>query len=93
MPTFLVTVYHYRKPAVLNPGEPVVKAGLHRLGLVEIEKVHMGHYLDLTIQARHGEEAEAVADTACKRLLVNHVTDLYRVDKAKEVPETQKQVP
>ncbi len=86
MPTFAVTIHHFRKPGVLNTEEPVVLKSLHSLGFAEIENIQMGWRFVLTIKSvLNKEDARVIARAACDKLLVNLVTNVYEIEKIEEV--------
>lgn len=65
--------------ALLDPQGKAVNGGLHNLGLLSIEDVRVGKHITLQIDAATLNEAKDIAETACKKLLVNPVMEYYEL--------------
>ncbi len=82
---FQVTVYSFRKPAVLNPEEGPVLHGLHDLGFKIVSKVTIGRCFILTIEAANETDAKEQATAMCNKFLVNLVVEEFKVVEVKQL--------
>jgi len=87
MPKFKVTIHVFIKDAVLNPAEGPTKVALHKLGFGSISGIKMGNCFIISTEARNTEEAEAVVNEACKKLLANPVTEYFELVETFEVKD------
>ena len=65
--------------ALLDPQGKAVSQSMVNLGLPEITNVRIGKHIRIFIEANSKAEAEAKADEACKKLLVNQIMEGYTV--------------
>jgi phosphoribosylformylglycinamidine synthase len=65
---------------LLDPQGKAVVSSLHSLGLASINNVRIGKHITLTIEASTKEEAYAIAEEACKKLLRNAVMEEYSIE-------------
>jgi phosphoribosylformylglycinamidine synthase len=65
--------------ALLDPQGKAVNGGLHNLGLQSVQDVRVGKHITLEIDAATPDEAQGIAETACKKLLVNPVMEYYEL--------------
>lgn len=65
--------------ALLDPQGKAVNGGLHNLGLQSVQDVRVGKHITLEIDAATPDEAQDIAETACKKLLVNPVMEYYEL--------------
>lgn len=63
--------------ALLDPQGKAVTKSMTNLGLSEIENVRIGKHISLEIEAGSQGQAHAKVDEACKKLLVNQITESY----------------
>lgn len=63
--------------ALLDPQGKAVTHSMGNLGLNEITNVRIGKHIRLFIDADSKAIAEAKADEACKKLLVNEIMEGY----------------
>lgn len=66
--------------ALLDPQGKAVSGGLNSLGLDGIQDVRIGKHITLTIDAATPDEARDIAETACKKLLVNPVMEYFELE-------------
>lgn len=63
--------------ALLDPQGKAVTQSMGNLGLAEIKDVRIGKHISLEIEATSKEEAQEKVEMACKKLLVNQITESY----------------
>lgn len=64
---------------LLDPQGKAVNNSLHNLGLAQVDGVRIGKHITLNIEAGSKEEAQGIADNACKKLLANPVMEQYDI--------------
>ncbi|MFK7843678.1 MAG: phosphoribosylformylglycinamidine synthase subunit PurS [Rhodothermales bacterium] len=63
------------RQSILDPQGKATKHALSELGFYGIEKVRMGKYIELWIEADNEEAASAQVTEACEKLLSNMVME------------------
>lgn len=76
------------RPSILDPQGKAVHHALANLGYDAVEKVRMGKYAELWIEADTQEAAEAVARAACEKLLANPVMEDFDIELEAVAAET-----
>jgi len=66
---------------LLDPQGKAVLAGLHNLGLANVEDVRVGKHITLQVDAASEETAKAVAEEAGKKLLANAVMEKFEIEE------------
>lgn len=64
---------------LLDPQGKAVKGGLEKLGLTQINDIRIGKHLVLQVEAASSEEAHAIAEEACRKLLANPVMEYFEI--------------
>lgn len=64
---------------LLDPQGKAVTAGLHNIGLAEVDNVRIGKRIELDIEAADEATAKAKVEEACKKLLANQIMEGYQV--------------
>ena len=64
---------------LLDPQGKAVKGGLEKLGLTQINDIRIGKHLVLQVDAASSEEAHAIAEDACRKLLANPVMEYFEI--------------
>lgn len=64
---------------LLDPQGKAVNSSLHSLGLQAVQDVRIGKHITLSIEASNADEAKAIADTACHKMLCNAVMERYEI--------------
>lgn len=64
---------------LLDPQGKAVKGGLEKLGLAQINDIRIGKHLVLQVDAASSEEAHAIAEDACRKLLANPVMEYFEI--------------
>ncbi len=66
------------KESILDPQGQAVEKGLDALGYKNVSDVHVGKYMELTIEeVEDKKELEKQLDEMCQRLLANPVIEDY----------------
>ncbi len=63
--------------ALLDPQGKAVGHSMKNIGLPEIDGVRIGKHIHLELDASSREEAGAKVEEACKKLLVNQITETF----------------
>jgi len=66
---------------LLDPQGKAVLAGLHNLGLSNVEDVRVGKHITLQVDAASEEAAKEVAEEAGKKLLANAVMEKFEIEE------------
>ena len=74
--TFHVNINIMPKKALLDPQGKAVKSALSSLDL-KVEDVRIGKSINIKIEAEKKELAVSKIEDACKKLLVNQITEEY----------------
>ncbi|NKD85080.1 phosphoribosylformylglycinamidine synthase subunit PurS [Haematospirillum jordaniae] len=72
-------VYVTLKNGVLDPQGKAIEGALKNLGLVGIDNVRQGKYIELELGATDPVEARALVEKACRDLLANTVMENYTI--------------
>jgi phosphoribosylformylglycinamidine synthase len=75
-----VRVYVTPKQGILDPQGATVERALPALGFQGVKDVRIGRFIELTLDVPEGstrEEADALVDDMCKRLLANPIIEDY----------------
>ncbi len=67
------------RPSILDPQGKAVHHALENLGYDAVERVRMGKYVEMWIEAASEEEAARLAREACEKLLANTVMEDYAI--------------
>ena len=65
--------------ALLDPQGKAVRNGLNGIGFSQVEQVRVGKRIELELEAASAEEANNLAEQACKKLLANQVMEYYEI--------------
>jgi len=72
------------KEGILDPQGKAVKTGLKSLGYENVESVHVGKYMELTLDdVDDKQEAEDMVVDMCEKLLANPVIEDYKYELTK----------
>ena len=63
------------RPSILDPQGKAVHHAVETLGFDGVERVRIGKYAEVTLDAASREEAEALARTLCEKVLANPVME------------------
>jgi len=63
--------------SILDPQGKAVHHAVESLGMIAVEEIRMGKYIELKIDTPTKQDAERIAHEACARLLANPVMEDY----------------
>jgi phosphoribosylformylglycinamidine synthase PurS subunit len=75
-----VRVFITPKQGVLDPQGKAIEHSLHALGFTEALDVHLGKYVELSVEGLDREAARQRTDDMCRKLLANEVIEDYRFE-------------
>lgn len=90
--TYQAQVYVTLRPSVLDPAGTAVQSGLAQLGFTGVDRLRIGKYIELTIEADDEASASQQLDAMCDRLLANTTIENYRFDLSLVNPSTSEAV-
>lgn len=90
--TYQAQVYVTLRPSVLDPAGTAVQSGLAQLGFDGVDRLRIGKYIELTIEADDEASASQQLDAMCDRLLANTTIENYRFDLSRVNPSTTEAV-
>jgi len=64
---------------LLDPQGKAVTGSLHNLGLSQIQEVRIGKHITLQVEASDKNDAQRIAEEACKKLLANAVMEAFDI--------------
>jgi phosphoribosylformylglycinamidine synthase subunit PurS len=79
MPNYTAQITVMPLTNLLDPQGKAVHDSLNKLGLHSIEDIRIGKNIVLLINAETPEQAHAIADDACKKMLYNAVMEQYNI--------------
>ncbi len=65
---------------ILDVQGKTVENALHSLNFQDISHVHIGKYVELTVEAASKDAAFARVDDACKKLIANPVMEDFHIE-------------
>ncbi len=68
------------KKGVLDPQGKAVEHSLHALGFPEARNVHIGKYVEVSLEGMDRDRAQQRTDEMCRKLLANGVIEDYRFE-------------
>jgi len=71
--------------SILDPKGKAAHSALQNLGLNSVEKVRIGKFIEMDIDAKTEDEALETAESACAQLLANEVMEDYEIELLKKV--------
>jgi phosphoribosylformylglycinamidine synthase PurS subunit len=74
---WLARIHVTLKPAVVDPQGNTILEALHQLHFTTVQRVRMGKYLEVTIDAPDEASARARVEAMCATLLANPVIEHY----------------
>lgn len=76
------------RAGLLDPEGQAIHRALHNLEFRGVEEVRVGKSIYMEIEAPNGERAREDAETMCRKLLANPVTEDFRVSLLGEAHDT-----
>jgi phosphoribosylformylglycinamidine synthase PurS subunit len=77
--TYQVDIRVVPRRGILDPQGQAVRGALTTLGFQGIDEVHVGRFIQLTLEAESAAAAEERAIAMCRQLLANPVTEDFQV--------------
>ena len=74
----LAKIHVTLKKGVLDPQGKAVHHALNDLGYSEVEDVHLGKYMEVSLSGISQQEAQTRVTEMCEKLLANTVIESYR---------------
>ena len=68
------------RPSILDPQGKATQHALESIGFQGVERVRMGKYIEMWVDAKSSEAARATAQEACRRVLANAVMEDFHVE-------------
>lgn len=84
--TYKADIHITLRPSILDPQGKAVHHALKNLGHAAVERVRMGKYAEVWIEAESEEAARAVAQAACEKLLANPVMEDFAITVTRAEP-------
>lgn len=78
--TFRAEINVMPHKALLDPQGKAVSNSMKNIGLAEISGVRIGKHIHLEVEADDEASAKAKVDEACKKLLINPITENYEFE-------------
>ena len=66
-------------PSILDWKRKAAHHALENLGLTNIERVRIGKFIEIDVQASNEEEARSIVELACSKLLANEVMEDFHI--------------
>ena len=73
-------VYISYKEGILDPQGKTVGGALDSMGIDGIKDLRIGKYIEISFDNISKEQAEAVTDESCRKLLANQNTETYHFE-------------
>jgi phosphoribosylformylglycinamidine synthase len=74
--------------ALLDPQGKAVSASMQNIGLAEISNVRIGKHISLQVFASNKQEAEALVQKACEKLLANPIMEFFHFTLQEQLVES-----
>ncbi len=75
-----VVVHIMPRKELLDPQGKATLQGLKQLGIAHVRDVRIGKRIELWVAAEETGQAQAIAQQAAERLLVNPIIETYRIE-------------
>jgi len=76
---FKATITVQLRPSILDPEGKAIENALRSMGYSTLSNVRVGKHIELSVDASDEEQARAIADEACGKLLANPVMEDYSI--------------
>lgn len=77
---FKANVHITLRKSILDPKGKAAHNALHNLGMKNVNRVRIGKFIELHIDAKSEEEARNIAEKACTQLLANEVMEDFDIE-------------
>ena len=68
------------RPSILDPKGKAAHHALQNLGINQVEKVRIGKFIELDVNADSEAAAKEIVETACAKLLANEVMEDFEIE-------------
>ncbi|RNC83926.1 MAG: phosphoribosylformylglycinamidine synthase subunit PurS [Balneola sp.] len=68
------------RPSILDPKGKAAHHALQNLGIDQVEKVRIGKFIELDVNAESEAAAKEVVQEACSKLLANEVMEDFEIE-------------
>lgn len=68
------------RPSILDPKGKAAHHALQNLGIKQVEKVRIGKFIELDVNADSESAAKEIVETACAKLLANEVMEDFEIE-------------
>lgn len=68
------------RPSILDPKGKAAHHALQNLGLNEVQKVRIGKFIELDVDADNEDTAKKIVESACSKLLANEVMEDFEIE-------------
>jgi phosphoribosylformylglycinamidine synthase len=68
------------RPSILDPKGKAAHHALQNLGLNQVEKVRIGKFIELDVDADSEAAAKEIVESACAKLLANEVMEDFEIE-------------
>ncbi|MAQ43845.1 MAG: phosphoribosylformylglycinamidine synthase [Candidatus Marinimicrobia bacterium] len=73
-------IYISYKEGILDPQGKTVGSALDSMGIDGIEDVRIGKYIELSLKKTSKQEAKAITEESCRKLLANPNTETFKFE-------------
>tara|TARA_R110000868_G_scaffold408293_5_gene690998 strand:+ start:30045 stop:30290 length:246 start_codon:yes stop_codon:yes gene_type:complete len=71
------------RPSILDPKGKAAHHALQNLGINQVEKVRIGKFIELEVNADSEASAKEIVESACSKLLANEVMEDFEIEITK----------
>ncbi|MFV1883909.1 MAG: phosphoribosylformylglycinamidine synthase subunit PurS [Balneola sp.] len=68
------------RPSILDPKGKAAHHALQNLGINQVEKVRIGKFIELDVNADSEAAAKEIVENACAKLLANEVMEDFEIE-------------
>jgi len=81
---YTATIRIRLRASILDPQGKATHTALRQIGFDKIERVRVGKFVEMTIDAATSDEATEIARAACRKLLANPVMEDFEIEMVEE---------
>ena len=67
------------RPSILDPKGKATHHALENLGINQVEKVRIGKFIEMDVNANSKDAAKEIVEAACTKLLANEVMENFEI--------------
>lgn len=79
MINFIAEIFVFPHPEILDPQGKATLNVLHNLEFKNVTDLRIGKAMKMELMAENEDSARAVAEEACRKVLVNQVMEFYEI--------------